>query len=54
MMDNASDFNLMRNNQVNLLISSTIVRKYLYLIIDGVDNGPQISICTKSKTELET
>lgn len=54
MRDDASDFNFMRNNQANLVLWSTIVKKYLYPIIDGVDRGPQISICTKSNAKLET
>lgn len=49
MMDDASNFNLMRNNQVNLLLSSTIVRKYLYPIIDGVDKGPQYPYAPNQK-----
>lgn len=53
MMDYFSYFNLMRKNQVNLLLSSTTIKKYLYPIMGGMDRGSQISICTKSKTKLE-
>ena len=37
--------------QVHLLQSSTMVRKYSKPLIEGIENGPQISQWTRSKVE---
>lgn len=49
-----SDLTFINRIQVYLDLSSTMVRKYLFPWILGVEKGPQISTCTISKIEWET
>lgn len=49
-----SYFNFIKYIQVNRLLSSTTIKKYLNLDKEVVDNGPQMFIWTKSKLLIDT
>lgn len=54
MRGDVSYYSLIRNIQVNLLLSSKTVKKYLKPIMDGVDRELQMSMWIKSKLWRET